>query len=68
MQLYWPRLAEEAIPDFGSKSDDTGEASFEVTKFDCADQRSEVPTERTQRGAILRAGIECRDQEDRGAG
>ena len=52
----------------GPKPHDAGKASFQVAKFHGAHQRGEVSAERAQGGAIFRARIERRDQEDRGAG
>src|ERR1700677_240529 len=68
MQSRRTRLAKEATPGLESKPQDTGKASFQITKFHRADQRSEVSAERTQNSAILGARIELRDQKDRGAG
>src|SRR3984885_10273741 len=67
MQFRGPRLAKEAIPGFGSKSQNTGKASFEIAKFYGADQGREISAERAQEYAILGARLERYDQKDRGA-
>ena len=67
VQLCRPWLPEEAVPCVGAKPHDAGKTRFQVAKFHGAHQRGEVPAERAQSGAILRARIERRDQEDRGA-
>ena len=67
MQFRRPRRPEEAIPRVGSKSHDAGKSCFQIAKFHRAHQCGEVSAERAQSGAILRARIERRDQEDRGA-
>ena len=65
VQFCRPRLPEETVPRVGSKPDDAGKSSFQVAKFHGAHQSGEVSAERAQGGAIFRAGIERRDQEDR---
>src|SRR4029077_4565633 len=67
MQFGRQRLPEEAIPCVGSKPHDTGKPSFQITKFNGSHQRGELPTKRVQDSPILRARVERRDQEDRGA-
>ncbi len=67
MQFCRPRLPEEAVPRVGPKPHDAGKSSFQVAKFHGAHQSGEVSAERAQGGAIFRARIERRDQEDRGA-
>ncbi len=68
VQLRRPRLAEKPVPRVGPEPHDAGKAGFEVAKFHGAQQRGEVPAERTDGGAIVRARIYRHDQEDRGAG
>jgi hypothetical protein len=67
MQFCRPRLPEDAVPRAGPKPDDAGKSSLQVTKFHGAHQRAEISAQRAQGGAIFRARIERRDEEDRGA-
>ena len=67
MQLCRPRRSEESVPRVGPKPHDAGKPAFQVAKFHRAHQRGKVSAERAQDGAILRARIERRDQENRGA-
>jgi hypothetical protein len=68
MQLCRPRRPKEAVPRVGTEPHDAGKAPFQVAKFHRSQQRGEVSAERAQGGAIVKARVECRDQEDRGAG
>jgi hypothetical protein len=68
MQFCRSRLPKEAIPGFGSKPHDAGKASFEITKFDSADQCGEISAERAQERAILGTWLERGDQKYCGAG
>src|SRR4029077_15438678 len=67
MQFCRPWLPEEAVPRVGSKPDDAGKPSLQVTKFHGAHQRGQISAERAHGGAIFRARIESCNQEDRGA-
>src|SRR5271165_492863 len=67
MQLCRPRRPKEAVPRVGTEPHDAGKAPFQVPKFHRSQQRGEVSAERTQGGPIVKARVECRDQEDRGA-
>jgi hypothetical protein len=67
MQLCRPRWPKETVPRVGTKPHDTGKAPFQVTKFHRSQQRAEVSAERAQGCAIVKARLECRDEEDRGA-
>jgi hypothetical protein len=66
MQLCRPRWPKETVPRVGTKPHDTGKAPFQVTKFHRSQQRAEVSAERAQGCAIVKARLECRDEEDRG--
>src|SRR3984957_8356476 len=68
MQCGGPRRPKEAVPRVGPKPHDAGNATFQVAEFHRAPQRAEISAERAQPGAIVRARVERRDQEDRGAG
>ncbi len=68
MQFRRPRRTEEAVPRVGSKSHDAGKSSFQVAKFHRAQQCGQVSAERAHGIAILRAWVNRRGQEDRGAG
>ena len=68
MQFRRPRRPEEPVPRVGANPHNAGEPPFEVAKFHRAQQRGEVAAERAYGRAMVRPGLECHDQEDRGTG
>src|SRR6516164_7787989 len=67
MEFGWSRFSEQPIPRLGPYSHHAGEAGFDVTKVDRANERSEVRAERSHDGAVVRTRIYRHDEEDRGA-
>ena len=61
------RVPEQPIPGVGADSHHAGEPSFEVTKFNRANQAREVSAKGAHGGAIVLARVDCHHQEDRSA-
>jgi hypothetical protein len=66
MQFRRPRRPEEAVPRIGSKTDDAGKSSLQITRLHGTHNGGKASTKRAHYGAIRRARIERRDQKDRG--
>jgi hypothetical protein len=67
VKLGRARLPEQAVPCLGPDPHDAGETGFEVAKFHRAQQCRKLAAERPHGGAMVRARLHRRDQEDRGA-
>src|SRR6185295_849582 len=62
------RRSKELVPRVRPKRHHTGQPAFGGTRSDRPQERGEVSTERPDRGAMSRAGLELHDEENRAAG
>ena len=57
MQLRRPRASKEPIPCIGTKPRDAGKARFDIAKRNGAHERGQIPAERAQGRAVIRARL-----------